>query len=1469
MNWQTHLPPEAAFLSSHLSLERVMVNREGTKILICFLSDQLVKEKEYLSLRGGFRKMFPQSAVSLRVCSPALSQNVREDIMQFAPFLIGCLSRTSPGLRPWLEGVRWSLQGETLSVSVASEAAFSYTKEVRLEQRLQKLMEDVFRMRLSVTVQSEEDKQSQRERLQLLEKRADEALKAEMGRFNQESKTAPEKNIESITDKNANNTLDRNGKNSPEINAQKTSEKNVRNGSRVYGNAIKESLTRMEDVGEDSGVIAIRGEVFSVQAKELRGGETRLVSFLMTDYTGSVHCKLFVRYRRKAPGMTDSAALSQAPSAQEAAKVAAVTDTIAEGCWLTVRGECQYDKFSRETVLMVSAIERAKAPSREDSAPQKRVELHLHTQMSNMDAVSSATALIRQAAEWGHPAVAVTDHGVVQAFPEAFAAAKKHQIKLIPGMEGYLIDEAAIVENPDDRPLSPVVVIDFETTGLSPRHDHIIEIGAVRLAGNEITGEFSMLIYPGIPIPPKITEITKITTAMVRDAKTFDQAAKELLAFIGDSALAAHNASFDTSFFKESLKRCGLTWNGPVIDTLAFARKAYPTLKSHKLGSVCRHLKISLKDAHRAVHDARATALLLTRMLAVARAKDVKTLKELNFAFSGGWAGSSHIVLLACSQKGMTNLNRIVSESHLRHFRMRPLIPRNLLQKNREGIIVGSACASGELFQAILEEKDDHELSRIARFYDYLEIQPIANNEYLLRSERVKSVEELQQINLKIVALGEKLGLPVVATGDVHFCKPEDAIARAILMAGKGFDEADAQPPLYLKTTDEMLDEFTYLGEEKAFEAVVKNPNKIATKIGEVRLFPRHPEGKETFQPFWEGAAETVKSACYREAHRRYGEVLPEIVSKRIEKELSSIIGFGFATLYLLAQKLVQKSMSDGYLVGSRGSIGSSFIATLCGITEINPLPPHYLCPKCGHCEFDELHEIATMGVDLPDKTCACGVMYQKDGYDIPFEVFLGFQGDKVPDVDLNFSGAYQSTAHQYVEALYGAGLVFRAGTIGTLAEKTAYGYVSKYLEERQKKASEAEKNRLVKKCVGAKRTTGQHPGGIVLLPKDYEIYEFTAIQRPADDVNSSVITTHYDFGSMHDVLVKLDILGHDDPTMLHMLEELTGVAPMSVPVNDPAVMSLFTGPDALGVTAADIRCPTGTLGIPEFGTSFVRSMLMTTKPKTIDGLIRISGLSHGIDVWVGNAETLIQSGVATLSECICARDDIMNYLMLRGMEPKTSFEIMESVRKGKGLTELFERAMEVASVPRWYIDSCKKIQYMFPKAHAAAYVLSALRIAWYKVYYPVAYYAAYFTVRADAFDISLMSRDANGLRDLLDGMEARNKELTAAEKEQFTLLEIALEMAARGISLLPISLYESDAEAFRLIDGKILPPFTAIPGLGLTAALSLCEARAPGPFLSMEDVKLRTKVSGTVMEALRAQAVFQGLAETSQVSLF
>lgn len=1440
MNWQSILPEELSPLASHLTLEKVYIDRAATKLLVCFLSDTLVGEEAYLPLRKAFQKAFHGMRVSLRVCSPALADDVRRDIAKYTPFITQILARQQPGIKPWLQDARWSMEGDRLIVSICSEAALRYVRHIEMDKKLSALMQDVFRMTTEVAVICEEDILAQKERLRELDEKAQEAVRLQMEEAKKEAAKAP-------------------GKAS----------------GRVYGRQIKEAPVSVGGLKEDSGIVTVCGEVTIAEARELKGGEMRLLSFGLTDYTGTIQCKLFLRYRRRRHAgdpQEEGRDVGAMPAQADIDRVNGICDKVKEGAWLTVRGDCQYDKYSREIAIMATDIQTASVPGRNDTAEKKRVELHMHTQMSNMDAVSSAAALIRQAAEWGHPAVAVTDHGVVQAFPEAFSAARQYGIKLIPGMEGYLTDDACIVEGADERPPDePIVVLDFETTGLVARRDRIIEIGAVRIRGGEIEEEFSLMIDPGVKVPERVTEITGITTAMLRGEPSFEMVADRLLTFIGGAALAAHNAKFDMAFFREELSRCGREWNGPVIDTLAFSRKAYPALKSHKLGAVCRHIGVSLKKAHRAVHDARATAQVLLRMLALDRAKEANTLKALNHAFTGGAIGESyHVIVLAKSQDGITHLNRLVSESHLHHFYRRPHIPRALLQKWREGLIIGSACESGELFQAALAGRDEQTLSRIARFYDYLEIQPVDNNAFLVREGRLDSEDAILDINRRIVGLGEKLGIPVVATGDVHFLRPEDAVPRAILMAGKGFSDADEQPPLYLRTTDDMLEAFAYLGADKAMEVVVDNPNKIADKVGKVSLFPPHPEGKETFQPYWEDAAETIRDMAWAEARRLYGEDQPEIVRARLEKELGSIIGYGFATLYAIARLLVQKSLEDGYLVGSRGSVGSSFVATMCGITEVNPLPPHYRCPHCKWTYFDEKHELATMGVDLPEKNCpVCGTHLAKEGFDIPFEVFLGFEGDKVPDIDLNFSGVYQPRAHKYVEELFGAEHVFRAGTIGTLADKTAYGFVSNYLQERGILATEAEKARLIKGCVGVKRTTGQHPGGIVVLPKGYDIYQFTAIQHPADDVSSNIVTTHYDFGSMHDVLVKLDILGHDDPTMINMLQRLTGVDPQTIPLSDPKVMSLFKGPEALGTTPEAIRCTTGTLGIPEFGTRFVRGMLDATHPSTMEELVRISGLSHGTDVWLGNAADLIAGGTATLPECICTRDDIMNALIQLGVEPKMAFDTMESVRKGRGLRPEMEAAMRAASTPEWFIDSCRKIKYMFPKGHAVAYVMMALRVAWFKVYHPRAYYAAYFTVRADAFDIGTMSKSPQELLEALDDYDQRWKELTSAERDQVVLCEIALEMHRRGVMLLPVDLYRSESEAFVIIKEEILPPFTAIPGLGLTAAQALVAAREDGPYLSVEDVKLRAKVSGAVIEQLRAHGALRGLAETCQVSLF
>ena len=947
--------------------------------------------------------------------------------------------------------------------------------------------------------------------------------------------------------------------------------------------------------------------------------------------------------------------------------------------------------------------------------------------------------------------------------------------------------------------------------------------------------------------------------------------------FCEGAVLVAHNASFDITFFRRAFREAKLPFDHPVLDTLALVRNQYPQFKNHKLGNVCKQLGISLANAHRAVHDARATSLVLMKVLHEVRAqKGVSTLGELNACYQTD-AGKQayHIILLAYTQKGMENLYRLVSEGHLNYFHRTPRIPRSLISKYREGLIVGSACEAGELFRAVLDGRDERTLKKIASFYDYLEIQPIGNNEFLKREGTVSTDEELRELNRKIVRLGDQLGKPVCATGDVHFMNPTDGIFRAILMASKGFEDADNQPPLYFRTTDDMLEEFSYLGAEKAREVVVTNPNAIAERVEELHVFLPHPEGKETFQPYWPEAEHELRQITVDKAISIYGDPLPEIVQKRIDKELGAIIGYGFSTLYMIAVKLVAKSLSDGYIVGSRGSVGSSFVAFLSGITEVNSLSAHYICPKCKHYEFDVPAGYAC-GIDLPPKACpVCGTEMGRDGFNIPFEVFLGFKGNKVPDIDLNFSGEYQPVAHNYIKELFGAEFCFRAGTIGTIAEKTAYGYVLKYAEERGLSLSNAEKLRLANGITGVKRTTGQHPAGMVVLPKEYSIFQFTPIQHPADDMTSDTITTHFDFSSMHDVLVKLDVLGHDDPTMLRKLQDLTGIAPQKVPLHDPEVfakiISLFSGTEALGITAEELGVSkTGTLGVPEFGTKFVRGMLEDTKPTSMEELIRISGLSHGTDVWLGNAADLVKAGVP-LKECICTRDDIMNALIALGVDSEIAFKTMENVRKGKGLRPEMEEAIQAVDAPPWYIDSCKKIKYMFPRAHAVAYVTMALRIAYFKIYYPAAYYCCYLHRNAESFNASYMcTQSVDELREAYEGIKALDKaELTATKEDEATLLEILIEMNLRGVHIRPLDIYKSDAKDFFIDDeGFIVPPINSLPGVGTSAAEAFVEARKAGPFISQDDM-VRRKVSKSVVETLKQAGCLNDLPETSQVSLF
>ena len=1427
-------------MKGKLTIDRVIYKRESRHAYFYLLSDVVAGDREYLAVQKILRAAFPGVRLSLRIASPSRKEDFLADPDQFAHVINSILLRQHPALSAWEYDMRYKAEDGRIVLELPDEFSMQYLKDRSLTDKINQAIYDIFCVETEVLCRVTGVREETAARLER-ERRAEEALM-------EQRREAARKREEEI-----------------ERRRQAAEERKRR---LVYGKAITDPTVAISELNNDSGTVVIAGKRLDYEEKEISHGEMLLVSFNVTDYTGTMKCKMFLRYR---PRFRQEEADEQPPITEEQRKaVLDVCDALKKCEGVTVKGECRYDNFAHECTLMVNAINRYDLPKRQDNAPEKRIELHMHTQMSTMDAVASASDLIARAASWGHPAVAITDHGVVQAYPEAFGAAKKNGIKLIPGVEGYLTDEDQVVrtEQTDTRPLTtPIVVLDFETTGLDTRNDRIIEIGAVKLADGHVTEDLSVLVNPGQLLKPKITEITGITDQMLHDQPPITEALPKLLEFIGDCPIAAHNADFDYNILQSELHRQGIEKEWTVIDTLTFARKLYPDMKSHRLGVLCKRLGVSLKNAHRAVHDATATAHCLRQMLDEVAKKGAENLDQVNDVVSGYTLGSSfHIVLLAASQQGLWNINHLVSDGHLKYFKRRPHMPRANIQKYREGILVGSACEAGELFRAVLEGADEKKLSRIARFYDYLEIQPIGNNAFLIREGRVKDEEELRELNRVIVRLGEKLGIPVVATGDVHFLDPQDAVFRAILQDGLGYSDCDEQPPLYLKTTDEMLEEFSYLGPEKAHEVVIDNPRKIMERVGDITLFPKHPEGKTTFSPVWDYAPDDIKRMVEETSHQMYGDVLPEVVQKRLDKELSSIIGYGYATLYDIASKLVKKSNSDGYLVGSRGSVGSSLVATMCGITEVNALPPHYRCKHCRQAWFD-IPEGYTMGVDLPNRDCPiCGKPLTKDGFDIPFEVFLGFKGDKVPDIDLNFSGEYQPQARAYVEELFGTGYVFRAGTIGTLADKTAYGFVMKYLEKRGLVATEAEKDRLVAGCVGVKRTTGQHPGGMVVLPRAYDICQFTAVQHPADDENSAIITTHYDFNSMHDILVKLDILGHDDPTMMHMLERITGVDYKEIPLDDKEVMSIFQSPKALGVTEEDINCTTGTLGIPEFGTAFVRGMLDDTKPSTMEELIRISGLSHGTDVWLGNAKDLINSGTATLKECICCRDDIMNYLISMGVDSKMSFDTMESVRKGRGLKPEMEEAMAKANVPQWFVDSCKKIKYMFPKGHAVAYVTMALRVAWFKVHMPLAYYAAYFTIRATGFDAATMITTPDIIRERIKELDSMEK-ATAKDKDTQNALEMVLEFYMRGFKFLPADLYKSDVKDFVMEGGCLRVPFTSIGGLGEAAAQGIVDARSQ-PFLSIEDLKNRGKVSNAVVELLRAAGALEGLKDTNQVSM-
>ena len=1253
----------------------------------------------------------------------------------------------------------------------------------------------------------------------------------------------------------------------------------------IYGRDFEEEPQKIEDVIGEIGEVVLQGKILKLDTREIKNEKT-IIMFDITDFTDTMSVKLFARNDQ----------------------VKEITGGLKPGSFIKVKGIAMIDKFDHElTIGSIAGIKKGSdfTVGRSDHALHKRVELHCHTKMSDMDGVSEAKDIVKRAYKWGHRAIAITDHGVVQGFTDAghvwddLWKAKKNEckekelpspdkqdfFKVIYGMEAYLVDDLKeIVTGDKGQSLTDdFVVFDIETTGFSPVSNTIIEIGAVKVSGGEIVDRFSTFVNPHVPIPFEIQKLTSITDDMVMDAQSIEDILPQFLEFSAGCVMVAHNANFDMSFIMENCRRMGFPDDFTFVDTMQISRALLKDQAKHTLDAVCKTLGISLENHHRAVDDAEATAHIFVAFIRMLAEEKIHTLKELNILGETSPAlvqksPSYHAIILAKNDLGRTHLYKLVSESHLTYFSRHPRVPKSLVMKYREGLILGSACEAGELYRALIDGQSDAQIARLVNFYDYLEIQPTGNNAFMIESEKFRDInsgEDIQEINRKIIKLGEQFHKPVVATCDVHFLDPEDEVYRRIIMAGKGFTDADNQAPLYLHTTEEMLKEFEYLGSDKAYEVVVKNTNMIADMIETIA-----PVRPDKCPPVIPDSDKTLTKICYDRAHEIYGPELPEIVEARLKRELNSIISNGFAVMYIIAQKLVWKSVEDGYLVGSRGSVGSSFVATMAGITEVNPLSPHYYCSKCHYVDF-ESEEVKAYagkpGIDMPDKVCpVCGEMLHKDGFDIPFETFLGFKGDKEPDIDLNFSGEYQSKAHKYTEVIFGAGQTFRAGTIGTLADKTAYGFVKNYFEERGVNKRRSELERLAIGCTGVRRSTGQHPGGIVVLPLGQDINSFTPVQHPANDMTTDTVTTHFDYHSIDHNLLKLDILGHDDPTMIRMLQDMTGIDPLTIPLDGQDVMSLFQNTDALGVTPEQIGgTRLGALGIPEFGTDFAMQMVIDAQPKSFSDLVRISGLSHGTDVWLGNAQDLIKSGIATISTAICTRDDIMTYLIGKGVDPERSFKIMENVRKGvvaKGKCAQWDEwveDMKAHEVPDWYIGSCKKIAYMFPKAHAAAYVMMAWRIAYCKIHYPLAYYGAYFTIRAKAFSYEIMCQGQAHLEAILADYRKREDSLSKKEKDQISDMRIVQEMYARGYDFAPIDIFKAHSRHFQIVDGKLMPSLTSIEGMGEKAADAVMEAAKDGPFLSRDDFKERTKVSQTVCELMGQLGLLGDLPESNQISLF
>ncbi len=1334
-----------------------------------------------------------------------------------------------PMTRASLAGAKWAWDGGHLTVCLVANGKAGVEAQI---PAVVKTLQERFAAEVTISVEANHDLTGA-ELSRVMEKLREEALSA-----------APAANAKQ---------------------AQKE-ERKPQDSDTFYGKPFRGTAVPMKDLNLDMGTIIVEGKVFAIEHKELTKRNAWVVKFDMTDNTNSIRVTRFLEAKEAKP----------------------ILDNVQLGSVLRVQGKLIEDRFENDMVLKPYAMMPGVLPKRKDTSPNgKRVELHLHTTMSNMDALTDTAAAVKQAAAWGHKAIAITDHGVAQSFPDAMKAAAKakvagtdENIKILYGVEGYYVndvDDRIVVHGEQDIGFGDeYVAFDLETTGLSSANDRIIEIGAVVMKNGEELDRFQTFVDPQRPLEKKIVELTGITDEMLKGAPKIEEVLPEFLKFVNGRVLVAHNSDFDTGFIRAACARQGLPYTYTAADTLILSQNMLPQLNKFKLDIVSNALSLPDFNHHRAADDAVTCGLIMHRLMArMEEELDIHTLQEINGRMTTLRAKgritdrhARHIIILAKNQIGLRNLYHLISDSNLKFFKRVPRIPKSELLELREGLIIGSACEAGELFQAILDGKSEDELLRIASFYDYLEIQPLANNMFMLSKGIAKDVEQLREYNRTVVRLGEALGKMVVATGDVHFLNPEDEIFRHILLATKGFDDADKENPLYFRTTDNMLEEFSYLGEEKAYEVVVTNPNLIADMCETLRPVPHN-----LFAPKIENSVEDLKALVYGKLHRLYGENPPELITKRVETELHDIISCHYDVIYMSAQKLVQNSLEHGYLVGSRGSVGSSIVAYMSGITEVNSFPPHYRCPnpECKYTTFD-VPKGYGCGADLPDAVCPkCGSKFEKDGFNIPFETFLGFGGDKVPDIDLNFSGEYQSKAHAYCVEMFGKSHVFRAGTIGTVAEKTAFGYVKKYLAERGKTANRAEEARLAAGCVGVRRTTGQHPGGLVVIPQENEIWDFCPVQHPADDPNADQITTHFEYHSMEENLLKLDMLGHDDPTMIRMMEDMTGVDAKTIPLDDKNTMSIFTSSKVLGYENDKILGPTGAVAIPEFNTKFTRGMLMDTMPERFDTLLRLSGFSHGTDVWLGNAKDLITSKTATVDQAIGCRDDIMLYLISCGMPEKRSFKIMEAVRKGRGLPEGAEQEMIDAGVPDWYIGSCKKIKYLFPKAHAVAYVMMAFRIAWFKVYHPLAFYAAYFYRRSQkgGFDAVLMTQGMEAIMANMDAIET-NENASDKDEDLLTTMEVVYEYYLRGFEFLPIDIYKSHATKFLVEDGKILPPFVAISGLGENAAWDLMRGREGKTFLSIEEVAAACpKVSKTHIQMLKDAGAFGSLPDTSQISLF